>query len=58
MQTTTAWFQNSTFKIMLSFNTLYLIRLKTFVKLVKKESLVNEQNSPSYCKAEVAKQSS
>ena len=57
MQATTAWFQNSTFKIMLSFNNVYLIRFKNFVKVVKKESLVNKQISPNYCTADATKQS-
>jgi hypothetical protein len=57
MQATTTWLQNSTFKIMLSFNNVFLIRFKIFVKVVKKESLVNEQISTNYCTAEVTKQS-
>lgn len=42
---------------MLSFHTVYLIRLKIYVKAVKKESLVNEKKSSSYCTAEATKQS-
>jgi len=55
MQASTAWFQNCTFKIVLSFNFAYVIRFQIFVKVVKKESLVNEQNSPSYFTADVIK---